>query len=201
MIAFDFDRAKTQRQLMTYSAILLGGFVLMLLPWVLSLSRVIGQSWGWAITVFILLIGVHLTDYARWLGICRRGLRRQGTALVVNQAGIIDNASEYTLGQLNWGEIEKMYSWDWNSRIFVNWWRRMPIISKQRGVMVIFKDGVDFSPRLRDKPWIIRSSFNDRFTRGRRRWIFIPDILLTVTADELMAQLNRFYIAEVRGAV
>lgn len=200
MIAFDFDRAKIRRRLATYSAVVLGGYASMFLAWGLSQFHAIGQDWGWVTTVFILFVGLHVTDYARWLGICRRGLRRKGTALVVNQAGIVDNASEYILGQLNWDEIEKMCPWDWNSRLFVNWWRRMPIISRQRGVMVIFKAGVDFSPRLRDKSWIIRSSFSDRFTRGRERWIFIPDALLTVTADELMVQLNRFYIAEVRGA-
>jgi|GEM_PF-7074042 len=201
MIAFDFDRAKTRQRLTSYGMIVLGGFALMLLPWVLSLSRVIGQSWGWAIVVFILLIGVHLSDYARWLGICWRGLRRQGAALVVNQAGLVDNASEYALGQLTWDEIEKMYPWDWNSRLLVGWWRIMPIISKQRGIVVILKDGVNFQHLLRSKSKIIRLLSKQWYVAGRGRWLFIPEMVLTVTADEMMTQLNRFYSAEVRGAV
>lgn len=75
----------------------------------------------------------------------------------------------------------------------------MPVLTKERGVVIILKDDVDFETRLRDKSWIIKLAFKEKFKRGLERWVFVPDVLLTVTADELMVQLNRFYVTEVRG--
>jgi len=75
----------------------------------------------------------------------------------------------------------------------------MPVLTKERGVVIILKDDVDFEARLRGKSWIIKPAFKEKFKRGREHWVFVPDVLLTVTADELMVQLNRFYVTEVRG--
>jgi len=201
MIGFDFDRAKTRQRLATYSAILLGSFAFMLLSWDLLLVRVIGQNWAWVVLVLISFVALHTTSYSQWVGTLGRGLRRRGTALVINQEGIVDNASDYTLGQLTWGEIEKMYPWDWKTWLLVNRPSKMPVLTKERGIVIVFKDEIDFEPRYRNKPWITRSAYKEKLGRGRKRWIFIPDVLLTVTADELMTRLNDFYTTQVRGPV
>ena len=199
MISFDFDRIKTKRRLTLYMAAVLGGLAFMFLSWDLSLFGVIGQGWGWVILVLALFVATHSAFYAQWIGILGRGLRRSGAAIVVNQYGIVDNASDYILGQLTWAEIEKMYSCDWKTRLITDRWKRMPVLTKERGVVIILKDDVDFETRLRGKSWIIKPAFKEKFKRGREHWVFVPDVLLTVTADELMVQLNRFYVTEVRG--
>ncbi len=201
MIAFDFDRAKTRRRLTTYNAIVLGSLAFMLLCWDLSLLHVISRGWAWILLVPILFIAVHTTSYAQWIGVLGRGLKRSGSAVIVNRDGVVDNASDYALGQLTWAEIEKMYPWDWKTWLLVNKPSKMPVLSKERGIVIIFKDEVDFEPRFRGKPWITRSAYKEKLGRGRKRWVFIPDALLTVTADELMTRLNDFYRTQVKGPV
>ena len=197
MIAFDFDRAKMGRRLATYSAILLGGFAFMFLG--LPLSHSVGTGWEWSILALTLLVVMHVLPYLLWVGIITRGLRRKGAAIIVNQIGIIDNASDYTLGQLGWEEIEKMYPWDWKSRLLSDRWEKMPVLSKERGIVVELKDGVDLQRLLLGKPRFIRSLTRPWYVGGRGRWLFIPEMVLTVTADDLMTRLNDFYTTQVRG--
>lgn len=201
MIAFDFDRAKMRRRLIIYSVILVGGLLLVALSGGWALSHIAGLGWT-RIIIFVLMITtlVRLIDYARWVGAFGRGVRRKGPAIVINEVGVVDNASDIAPGQLAWGEIEKIYPCDWNSRLLVDRWTKMPVISKQRGVTVILKDGVDFQHLLLKRPKIIRLLSKEWYASGRGRWLFIPETMLTVTADELMRQLNSFYVAEVRGA-
>lgn len=200
MIAFDFDRAKMRRRLATYSVVLLAGIAFMFFG--LSLSHLVGQGWvGWLVLVLIYVVWIHLIEPLRWVGVLWRGLRRQEAAIVVNQSGVVDNASEYVLGQLSWDEIEKMYPYDWNSRLLLNWWKRMPVISKQRGIAVVVKDGIDLQHLVHGKSRLIRSLTRQWYVSGRGRWLFIPEMVLAVTADELMKSLNDFYTTQVRGPV
>ena len=201
MISFDFDRAKTRRWIVRYSIVFIGGLLLVALSGGYALSHVTGLGWARIVVlVLVAAVSVHLPDYARWAGVFGRGMRREGPALVINEAGIVDNASDIALGQLAWGEIEKIYLCEWKARLLVDRWTKMPVISKQRGVTVLLKDSVDFQHLLLEKPRIVRLLSKQWYASSRGRWLFIPDALLTVTADELMAQLNRFYVTEVRGA-
>jgi hypothetical protein len=200
MIAFDFDRAKMRRRLATYSVVLLAGIAFMFFG--LSLSHLVGQGWvGWLVLTLIIVVEVHLLDYAVWVGVLGRGLRRKEPALVINETGIIDNASDIAPGQLAWGEIEKMYPCDLNSRLLLNWWTKMPVISKQRGITVILKGGVDLQRCLTGKPKFVQSLTRQWHVSGRGRWLFIPEMALAVTADEAMQRLNDFYTTQVRGPV
>lgn len=199
MISFDFDRAKMRRRLAAYSAIFLGGIVFLAVSGGLVLSRV-GKGWvGWLVLVLIYVVGVHVIESARWVGALGRGLRRQEPALAINETGVVDNASDIAPGQLAWNEIEKMYPSEWKLRLLLDWWRRMPVISKQRGIVVILKDDVNFQRCLLGKPRFTQWLTRPWYVGGRGRWLFIPEIVLTVSADELMLRLNDFYTTQVRG--
>ena len=204
MIAFEFDRPKMRRRLAAYSVILLGGLGLVTLLGLFSSSHhgSAGRSWTWwLVLVLMALLEVRLLDYVLWVGVLIRGLRRQKAAFVVNEAGIIDNASESAVGQLAWGEIEKMYPSNWNSRLLLNWWKRMPVISRQRGVVVVLKDDVDLQHCLAGKSKLVRSLMRQWYESGRGRWLFIPEMAIAVTADEMMTRLNDFYATQVREPV
>ncbi len=196
MISFDFDRAKMRRRLSVYSAIVLGAIV-----FGVTLFHVAGRGWAeWAVLGLVYALLPSYFGTMQWVGVLVRGLKRADEAVCVNQKGLVDNASGYALGQLAWDEIEKMYPSDLDIRLFASWWDRMPVISKQRGVVVMLKDGVDFQRCLRGKPKLIQSLSRPWYAAGRRRWLFIPEMALAVTADELMTRLNAFYIAEMRSA-
>ncbi len=198
MISFDFDRAKMRRRLTFYS-ISSGAFLSILFPGYWASSHVYGISWaGWLVLAIMFIVGVPLIQNARWVGAFGRGLKRKGAAVIVNKNGIVDNASDCAVGSLAWDEIETMYRWDLNSRLLVNWWERMPVISRQRGIVVILKDSANLQRLLLAKPRLIRLLSKQWYVSGRRRWLFIPEAMLTVSADELMRRLNLFYVTEVR---
>ena len=198
MIAFEFDRTKMRRKLTMYSALLIGWAVsvALLYNWVIPYTKSISCT-RYIVMVVVLLAFGNFLEYLRWIGIFGRGLRRQGKALVVNNLGIMDNATDYTLGQLTWAEIEKMYPWNRTTRLFGNRWQKMPVICRERGIVIYLKEGVSLQTRLQSKSWIRRSSFEAEWSQGKR-WLFISESLLDTPADELMRRLNAFYVAQVR---
>jgi hypothetical protein len=197
MISFDFDRPTMRRRLTAYSAVLLAWMAPAFFG--LALAHAATGWAGWLALGLMWVIVTHSIQYATWVGALSRGLRRKTPAVVVNRDGIVDNASPYALGQLGWDEIEKMYPGDWTVRLFGGRSRRMPVINKQRGIAVILKDGVDLQRCLVGKPKFVRSMARPWYARERGRWLFIPEMMLTVPADELMRQINHFYTTQVLG--
>ena len=126
------------------------------------------------------------------------GLRKKVPAIVVDHGGVADNASQFALGQLAWDQIEKMYPWTWIMRLFENRWLRMPAIYTERGFVIVLKNNPDLTAQIQSKSWIKRTPFEVEWARGRR-WLFVPEAVLPVTVNALMEQINKFYIAEVRG--
>ena len=124
------------------------------------------------------------------------GLKRRGAALVVNHTGIVDNATEYVLGQIAWAEIEKMYPSVLATPLLTNWWK-MPTVDRQRGVVVVLKDGVDFHSRTGRRARFVKSALNTRFGPDKSRWLFIPEMLLATTAGDVIRRLNEFYVTQV----
>ncbi len=203
MIAVEFDRVKTRRRL-AFCALVLTGyatFVTLLCNGIVSqvVSRGGRRSWTeYVVMAIILITFANFLEYVRWAGILGRTLRRRGSAFAVNKLGIVDNSTEYAFGQLTWGEIEKMYPWSWTTRLFGNRWQKMPVICTERGVVIVLKDNADLLARTQNKPWIRRSSFEAEFAQGRR-WFFVPEAVLPITANDLISQINRYYTAEIRG--
>lgn len=198
MLAFEFDRARIRRQLKPYSLVLLAQCLFWFLAVCLWLFPVVHTPWIVGLLMICLLAMLRTCDdYNYWFGVLRSCLKRQGTALAVNRDGIIVNATGYPLGQLFWNEIEKMYPAEETLRLLAIGWKRMPVISRQRGLVVLLKDGTDFQSRC-GSHWRIGSAFRNKSCRGKNRWLFIPEMMLTTTADDVMMRLNEFYTAQVR---
>lgn len=199
MISFDFDRANIRRRLIFYGALFLVGITFVILSTGWFLSRAGGTGWLRALAILVIIaFEVRLVEGAWWVGVLSRGIRRKDAAIVVNDNGVVDNASVYALGELAWNEIEKIYPSDWNSRLIPNW-KKTPVISRQRGIVVILKDSANLQRLLLAKPRLTRLLSKQWYVSGRRRSLFIPEAMLTVSADELMRRLNLFYVTEVRG--
>lgn len=115
----------------------------------------------------------------------RRGLRQKTPAVVISHAGITDNASQFAFGQLTWDQIETMYPDEVKLHLITSWWTKLPVVFRQRGVAIWLKNDANLS--------------NVWYRSGKRRWLFIPEMVLPMTAKDLMTQLNTFYVAEVRG--
>ena len=75
----------------------------------------------------------------------------------------------------------------------------MPVICTERGVVIVLKDNADLRARVQNKSWIRRLAFEAEFAQGRR-WFFVPEAVLPVTASDLMKQINEFYVTQVRAA-
>lgn len=201
MISVGFNRPKMRSCLVTYGALLVAEVAVAVIACCLSMSHSAFPQWAqWLMLPLMFLMLVPIFEYTQWVGDLWRGLKRKNPAFIINQTGIVDNASNFCLGQLTWDEIQKMYPWDWNSRLILNWWTKMPITIKQRGVVILLKDGVDFQHRVRRNPWIVRLLMKGWCMKERKRWLFIPEMLLDVTAEEFMQGINSFYISQVRNA-
>ncbi len=201
MIAFEFAPAKMRQKLAIYRLILCGSIALMLLLFDGSLYYLDEESWvHYVVIVLVLVMGVETSIYAQRLGVLWRSFKRRRNALVVNHSGIVDNASDYALGQIEWAEIETIYPWDRTLQWFRGHWKNFPIVDRQRGIVVWLKEGVDLQTRLQDKPWLVRNSFKEQFKKRNKVWLFIPETLLDTPADEVMERLNEFYVAQVRSS-
>ncbi len=199
-MAVEFDRAKIRHRLTFYALPLTGYAICVALLYSLAISHVGERSWVSYVAVAILLItSVSFLEYVRWAGILGRALRRRGNAFAVNKLGVVDNATDYAFGQLAWNEIEKMYPWSWTTRLLGNRWKQMPVICTERGIVIVLKDNADLRARVQNKSWIRRSAFEAEFAQGRR-WFFVPEAVLPVTASDLMKQINEFYMTQVRAA-
>ena len=200
MIAIEFDRPKMRGYLMKSLALFFGWVVIPALAWGALQSRVSPRGWlHWLALLLFVLMAVHGVEFVQYLGVLVRGSTKRMPAVVINHAGILDNSSYFALGQLTWNEIQEMYPYEAKSRMLTNWWTKMPVISRVRGVMIILKDSADLRHLIENRPHWIRALSAKWYRPCKGRWLFIPEMVLPVTADELMGQINRFYVAEVRG--
>ncbi len=199
MIAFEFDRPKMRfaraKLLVTY----FGLVVLAASAWGLLQPHLHENNWLRLLsTVLLLLVVRQVMVLVEPIAIISSGLKKKMPAIIVDHAGLVDNASVFAVGQLAWDQIEKMYPKSWTMRLFKNRWLRTPVIYNGRGVLIILKDNGDLQARIQSKSWLKKTSFETGFARGRR-WLFIPEMVLPITAYDLMSQINKFYVAEVRG--
>ena len=200
MVAVEFDRPKMRQYLLKFLAIFLGVMVSALTVMVLLQAH--AATTGWPKLLVTLLTGfviVQAMDYVEYIGLLSRGLGKKIPAVVINQIGIQDNASKFSLGQLAWSEIEKMYPCDCKSRLLANRWRKMPVIFKQHGITIILKDSADLRHLQANKPRWVQKLSQEWYRPRNGRWLFIPEMLLDTPAIEVMERLNQFYVAEVRG--
>ena len=189
MITVEFDQAKMRRYLLRFFAVFLTGAGLAAVITVLLLpdgpmSGAMTSWHGWLAVAaggFVMGQFAVFFEYAMAL---KRGLKQKTPAVVISHTGITDNASQFAFGQLAWDQIEKMYPYDVKTHLITNWWTKMPVVFKQRGVAIQLKDDANLS--------------NVWYRSGKRRWLFIPEMTLPVTANDLMSQINKFYVAEVR---
>ena len=199
-MSIDFDRDRIQRQLKIYGAIVIAWYALLVLPLCLRSFTVFHTFWGELLLLLWLtacLSFCNVFAYLTWLGVLRSCLKRRGAALAVNKEGIVVNATGYPLGQLFWTDIEKIYPADVNLGFSINRWKQSPGNFRQRGVVVLLKDGVDLQSRYKSA-WRLTAAFQNKSCQGKNRWLFIPELMLTATADDLIVRLNEFYIAQVR---
>lgn len=199
MISFEFNRAKMRfvraKLLVTY----FGTALLALSAWGLLQPHLHKNDWLRLLsTVLLCLILREVMVFLQLIALISQGLRKKTPAVVIDQRGVVDNASQFAFGRLTWDQIEKMYPWIWTMRLFGNRWLKMPVIRTEHGVVIVLKDNPDLRARIQSKSWLKKTSFDIEFARGRR-WLFIPETVLPVTAKALMEQINTFYIAEVRG--
>lgn len=186
MLAFEFDRDRIRQQF-NASQIILVSFALCGMLW--GVFRLHHLFWVCDLIAVLFLVTVFSSSaYLRRHDLLARCCKRSGPALIVNPDGIIVNALSQTSGQIAWQDIEKMYPMELTERLFQSNWQKMPVVSKQRGLAIILKTGTDFQQRYRDSG------------RWKVQWLFIPEMMLTTTADGVIGRLNEFYIAQVRGA-
>lgn len=186
MLAFEFDRAGIRQQYKTCRVILLS-FALCGVLWGVFLTHHL--FWACNLLGILVLVTVFSSSaFVRRHDLLARCWKRQEPALIVNPEGIIVNALSQPSGQIAWQDIEKMYPTELTERLFRSIWQKMPVVSKQRGLAIILKAGTDFQRRYRDSGiWKVE-------------WLFIPETLLTTTADDVMVRLNKFYVTQVREA-
>ena len=166
MIAFEFDRAQMRQKFAIYSLIFYGGMALILLLLMFNLAY---KSWASLIVTLILAVAaVYLMVYGHWTYIFRIGLKQRSSAIIVNSLGVVDNASNYALGQLLWPEIEKMYPQTITYRLFGSRWQKMPVVSSYRRIVIVLKEGVDVQARLQQKSWSVKYTFKEQFKRGHK---------------------------------
>ena len=141
----------------------------------------------------VLVVGIpYLFSY---LSILRRSLRLGEPAFIINRTGIVARASGYMVGQLTWDEIQKMYLWTDERRLMSNRLFKTRIIARYRMIVIVMKDKSYLERLPRFTAFQIK--IDNRCKNGEL--VLVPEYLLEITSDEVMAQLNRFYIAEVRG--
>lgn len=199
MIAFEFDHAGMWRRLVLRGMATLAGFALLAAFCYLLRFQLGRLTWREGLLLaFVIVAFPAYQENTRWMDLLLSGLRRRGAALVIDPAGIVDNATEYALGQIAWSEIEKMHTGVWATPLLTNWWK-MPAVDRQRGVVVVLKDGIDFHSRAGAGSKLARAALKSQLWQGRGRWLFVPEMLLATTADDVIKQLNKFYIAQVKG--
>ena len=192
MLAFEFDHAGIRQHFNIYQkALLLVSLFFLVCGGLWLAYRIHHRFWASDLAAVLVLITTCAASSAlsRKHDLFGRCWKRSGPALIVNPDGIIVNALNQPSGQIVWQDIEKMYPTDLEERLFGSTWQRMPMVSKQRGLAIILKTETNFQRRYRDSGiWKVQ-------------WLFIPETLLTTTADDLMVRLNEFYVAQVRGSV
>ena len=187
MLAFEFDRARIRQQFNIYQkALLLVSLFFLVCGGLWFAYRIHHRFWASDLAAVLVLVTACASSSAisRQHDLLMRCWKRSGPALVVNANGIIVNALNQPSGQITWQDIEKMYPMELKERLFRSTWEKMPMLSKQRGLAIILKTGTDFQRSYRDSGiWKVH-------------WLFIPELLLTTTADDVMIRLNEFYIAQ-----
>jgi hypothetical protein len=159
-------------------------------------------AWNGQWSLFLLyLVGCifmsFLTVYVvqEWLFLVRQ-TKENSPAFVVTETGIEDYASAYRAGPLSWDEIERMYPAVLEPRLFTHRLLKKFPHRRSRVLCIRLKNKGAFLNRLpRLRSW---SASIDSLTGGGR-WVVVPERLLSSSVDEVMRQLNRFYIARVRG--
>ena len=200
-IQIAYDRKALGRLIAVYSVL-----CILLLPMIIFLGGgffYLGLTMSWPNRILsilglleagVLVIGTpYLLSY---LSTLQRSLRLGEPAFIINRTGIVARASGYMVGQLAWDEIQKMYLWTDERCLISNRLFKTRIIAKYRMIVIVMKDK-SYLERL--PPFTaFQIKIDNRCKNGKL--VLVPEYLLEITSGELMAQLNRFYTAEVRGA-
>ncbi|MGI4790029.1 MAG: hypothetical protein ACRYFS_14405 [Janthinobacterium lividum] len=124
-----------------------------------------------------------------------RNLPHEQPAFLIEKNGILANAAGNPYGLLKWDEITQIRPWTAEYRFFPNRLFKTPLIYKEPGVAIVFKENIEIK---RNPAW--RRLYTKREAKsGRGTWHFVPEALLAVTTTELIQQINQFYATQVRG--
>jgi hypothetical protein len=139
------------------------------------ISGVVMSAW--------LIIFIGLATLPAWqLAQCQtRVLSQNAPALIVDQDGIVDNASNYVLGRITWPEVESVIA---TSRYAPNIQQTFP------GIAIVLKNK---DMLLRKKPKILAMWMQMDDEIKQKRQVFIPQARLDVPVEELVAQINNFH--------
>lgn len=200
MIAIEFDRPKMRRFFVKFLLIFFGVTGTVVLAVALLEPYTATPQWlGWLVLLFAVAVFAQVVVFLEHAGTLGRGLAKKASAVIINSSGVVDNASRLAPGQLAWVEIERMYPYEVKTHLIAAQWKKIPVTTRQRGVAILLKDSADLRHLLVAKPWLIRLLQKEWYRSRKRRWLFIPEMVLPVTAHDLMRQINTFYVAEVRG--
>ena len=126
-------------------------------------------------------------DYVNELARFRRGL----PAFDITRDGIKNYVPIGPSGRIAWDDIERMDTRDGQSQNLIG----KQSTFKQRFLFIQLKDERCFKYIPLPMRWLVRYGRNDVW-----KYIRIPEAHLAISADDIMKQLNGFYIERVRDA-
>lgn len=105
MLAFEFDYAKMRHSMIKLFAAYFGTAVLAASAWGLLQPHLHRNDWLRLLsTVFLCLVVRQVMVLVEPMAIISSGLKKKTPAIIVDQIGIVANASQFALGQLAWDQ-------------------------------------------------------------------------------------------------
>ena len=142
--------------------------------------------------IFICCMVYIYQDWSYYLGRLKNG----GPAFAITKAGIEDYASVYRVGPLSWTEMERMYPWNREQRFFPNRFFATPLVRRDKCLVIRIKDPLNYLDRIPStRAWQARIDASI----GKGRYVVVPEALLSSPVDEVLKNLNQFYLSHVIG--
>ena len=199
-LSFNYDSRVLRRRCL---ALLWALAAIVVTVWTLVLANGLYHSRVWLAVALVAefaalftLSGLPLYHVRSYL-CCGWNYVRSKPAVVVTKDGPSFNACDLLYGRIAWHEIERMQPWTRERRLFANRLFRTPAAYQDKGVVIIFKEHL----LVRRKPWMRKMLLKGETAAEPGKWMFLPENLLEVPAEEFIRRVNRFYTAQVRGPV
>ncbi len=131
-----------------------------------------------------LLVGIMAWPGIQQAKSSAKTLKESQPALVINRAGVQDNASTYVVGLIPWADIASVisttqYSWDRHRGVKRAW----------SGIAFVIRD---MNSLLRRQPVLMSQEMRMDPNVSARSQIFIPQAMLDADVNELVIEINNF---------